>query len=258
MTIKAGSTYIQKEDLPAASFAPDARLYAGDGWLALAREAMAVIGSSLIHAIREDAGLLRIELGRPTPEQCETIREIQTRSAHVCEICGEPGSLRFEGLKNGQPAGWHRTRCDLHTDTRTMSVINATTNLSHREKRRREALSNIGCWLIDVSLRDAALRELQEIQELDRTSPLGGAAAMSLDELRESVPIHTDARNSYPYVLEEEIPEPWRERFLIVSVGSTRSGRGWYAHDWQEFLFLWQKEHLYLADRLLDLDAEKP
>ncbi|SDU13785.1 hypothetical protein SAMN05216296_1989 [Pseudomonas pohangensis] len=111
--------YIQKEDLPTASFALDARLYAGQGWLSLVREAMVVIGSSPIHAIREDAGLLRIELGRPTPEQSETIKEIQKRSAQVCEICGEQGSLRFEGLKNGQPAGWHRTRCDEHVDTRT-------------------------------------------------------------------------------------------------------------------------------------------
>ena len=111
--------YIQKEDLPGANFAHDARLYAGHGWLNLVRQAMEVIGSSPIHAIREDAGLLRIELGRPTPEQRETIREIQVRSAHVCEICGASGSLRFEGLKKGQPAGWHRTRCDEHVDTRT-------------------------------------------------------------------------------------------------------------------------------------------
>jgi hypothetical protein len=111
--------YIQKDDLPTASFTLDARLYAGQGWLNLVREAMAVIGSSPIQSIREDAGLLRIELGRPTPEQIETIREIQARSAHVCEICGDPGILRYEGLKNDKPAGWHRTRCDQHVDERT-------------------------------------------------------------------------------------------------------------------------------------------
>jgi hypothetical protein len=111
--------YIQKEDLASANFAPDARLYAGRGWLALVREAMSVIGTSTIQAIREDAGLLRIELSRPTPEQAQAIRAIEARSAHVCEICAEPGTLRFDGLKNGQPAGWHRIRCDQHVNDRT-------------------------------------------------------------------------------------------------------------------------------------------
>lgn len=111
--------YIQKSDLPEANFAPDVRLYADRGWLPLVREAIEVIGNSTIQSIREDAGLLRIELSRPTTEQAQAIRAIQERSAAVCGICGESGTLRFEGLKSGQAAGWHRTRCDRHVDDRT-------------------------------------------------------------------------------------------------------------------------------------------
>ncbi len=112
--------YISKSDLPNANLADDARLYAGKGWLALVLEAMPIIGSAPIMAIREDAGQLRIELGKAEPDVRQKIEAIQARSAHVCEVCAAPGSLRHE-LKEGKPAGWHRTRCADHVDTRTSS-----------------------------------------------------------------------------------------------------------------------------------------
>nr|WP_298139184.1 hypothetical protein [uncultured Pseudomonas sp.] len=111
--------YISAGDLPAAKLAADARLYAGGGWLSLVREAMGIIGGSEIAAIREDAGSLRIELVLSTPDQRSALREIEQRSLQVCEICGDPGELRYEGMRNGRPAGWHRTRCELHMNTRT-------------------------------------------------------------------------------------------------------------------------------------------
>ena len=118
-------SYIQKSDLPTANLDSAARLYAGRGWLSLVREALALISdSTIIMAIREDAGALRIELayrrpGRSTPEQRAALREIAERSLSVCEICGAGGRLRYDGLKAGRPAGWHRSRCDLHVNTRT-------------------------------------------------------------------------------------------------------------------------------------------
>jgi hypothetical protein len=113
--------YIKKTDLPTANIADDARLYAGRGWIALVQEAVTVICSAQIRAIREDAGLLRIELANATTEQRAQVKAIEAKSASMCEICGEPGSLRWEGLKDGKPAGWHRVRCDLHVFTRTSS-----------------------------------------------------------------------------------------------------------------------------------------
>jgi hypothetical protein len=126
------------------------------------------------------------------------------------------------------------------------------TELEKRETRRRKALHKIYSHHIDT--RHPALRELQEILKEDKKYPLGEAASMSLEELRAIVPIHPRADYAYPYVLSQEIPEPWRTRFHIASVGSTRSGPGYYAHDWENFLYLWQKEHADLADKLLDLD----
>ena len=81
------------------------------------------IGTALVCAIREDGGLLRIELASTyTGMRKKAIQLAQEKSAHICEICGEPGSLRHE-LKNGKPAGWQRTRCDHHIDTRTSSWL---------------------------------------------------------------------------------------------------------------------------------------
>ncbi|WP_313313565.1 hypothetical protein [Stutzerimonas nitrititolerans] len=85
--------YISAGDLPAAKLAADARLYAGGGWLSLAREAMDIIGNSEIAAIHEDAGSLRIELVLSTSDQRSALREIEQRSLQVCEICGDPGEL---------------------------------------------------------------------------------------------------------------------------------------------------------------------
>lgn len=112
-------SYIENTHIPTANLAPDARIYAGRGWLPLVREALTFIGDSTIMAIREDAGALRIELANATPEQRAALVEISQRSLTACEVCGELGLLRFEGVKAGIPAGWHRTRCDQHIDTRT-------------------------------------------------------------------------------------------------------------------------------------------
>lgn len=118
------NTYISKSDLPSANFTDHPRLYAGRGWLPLIQEAMPDIGTALICAIREDSGLLRIELASTyTSMRKDAIELAQEKSARICEICGEPGSLRHDE-KAGKPAGWHRTRCDQHIDTRTSGIAN--------------------------------------------------------------------------------------------------------------------------------------
>ncbi|AWS88553.1 hypothetical protein ACKWWR_005778 [Pseudomonas aeruginosa] len=111
--------YITREDLDGFKLSPDVRIYAGRGWLPLVLSAKPVVSDAIVVAVREDAGALRIELNRCSPPQREWLAEVEAASRMVCEICGEPGQLRFEGLKNGRPAGWHRTRCDEHIDTHT-------------------------------------------------------------------------------------------------------------------------------------------
>lgn len=101
------SPYITAVDLDDCSMVADVRLYAGRGWLPLVHEALPVIKSSKIMAIREDAGALRIELVYSTNEQLAALREIEEKSLQVCEICGGSGELRFDGFMDGRPAGWH-------------------------------------------------------------------------------------------------------------------------------------------------------
>lgn len=119
MRLQKQSCYITPEDLAAFTLAPEVRIYAGHGWLPLVSSAKPVIGDSVVVAVREDAGALRIELSRSTPQQRAGLLELQSASLKICEICGAPGSLRYEGLQDGRPAGWHRTRCDEHAETRT-------------------------------------------------------------------------------------------------------------------------------------------
>ena len=100
----------------------------------------------------------------------------------------------------------------------------------------------------------AALNSLREMLDQDRTVPLGEAAGLSIDEVSAIVPIHLPPEG-YPYIRREDMPEPWRTRFWAAASGSiTMSGAGIYAHDWQNFLSLWEKENRDLADQLLNLD----
>ncbi len=124
-------------------------------------------------------------------------------------------------------------------------------DLEQREKRRRGALR--GLRATDFATRRAALIELREILEQDRTDPLGEAAGLSIAELR-ALPVQSPAEG-YPYILGGDMPEPWRTRFWAASSrGITMSAPGPYYHDWENFLSLWEQEHLDLTDRLLDLD----
>lgn len=119
MQLQKQNRYITPKDLAGFEISPDVRIYAGRGWLPLVLSARLVIADAIVVAVREDAGALRIELSRSTPQQRAWLLELQSASLKICEICGAPGSLRYEGLQDGRPAGWHRTRCDEHAETRT-------------------------------------------------------------------------------------------------------------------------------------------
>ncbi|WP_152989155.1 hypothetical protein [Pseudomonas citronellolis] len=119
--------YITPESLVGFNLSSDVRIYAGRGWLPLVLSAKSVIGDAVVVAIREDAGALRIELGgQSNPQQRTWLAKLGVASQSICEICGAPGVLRYEGVKNGHPAGWHRVRCDKHAGVRTSSLSCAT------------------------------------------------------------------------------------------------------------------------------------
>jgi hypothetical protein len=52
-------------------------------------------------------------------------------------------------------------------------------------------------------------------------------------------------------ILEQTIPQPWRERFLQASIGSTRVPDGPYAADWDNFLTEWEREMQHLQTHRL-------
>lgn len=70
-------------------------------------------------------------------------------------------------------------------------------------------------------------------------------AAIAISELRNVVRIQARA-NGLNVVQELSIPEPWRERFLQASRGSTRHVDGPYLHDLQKFIAVWKREMKHL------------
>jgi hypothetical protein len=117
--------------------------------------------------------------------------------------------------------------------------------LRQRETARREAL-----WqLTGVRPGDPAaagiLLVLDEVDGDDRSNPIGSGHALSVEAVRDLVPL-TQIRTKL-VVRDEDIPLPWAERFLQASTRSTRLVEGSYTHDWYSFLSLWIKEMDFLA-----------
>ncbi|KKK08047.1 hypothetical protein EGJ22_06520 [Pseudomonas sp. p99-361] len=117
-------------------------------------------------------------------------------------------------------------------------------SLHFLENRRRRAL-----WILaHLDPGDpralCVLRVLDEIDQQERPS-LGSLRILSVEEISNQVtaephPIGTSI------VRDDAIPEPWRERFLCASYGSTRVAEGGYLHDWLKFLSKWQQEMTHL------------
>ena len=68
-----------------------------------------------------------------------------------------------------------------------------------------------------------------------------------LDEVRNSVSVMRH-NSGIDTILERDIPQPWRERFLQASIGSTRVTDGPYAIDWDKFLTEWEREMQHLKN----------
>lgn len=112
-------------------------------------------------------------------------------------------------------------------------------DLRTRESVRRKALWTLS-HLIPGDPKAAAIVDVldniegQERVDLDHSHP-----GLDIDAVRKAVLIgrHSSGIN---IVDEASIPQPWRERFLQASIGSTRLVDGPYAHDWDKFLTQWQ------------------
>lgn len=116
--------------------------------------------------------------------------------------------------------------------------------LESREKARRRAL-----WKLQaLKPGDPAAKEwlvvLDEVDFLDRSEPIGDGHRLKIEQLREMVNI-VEVRG-FRIVRDEDIPQPWRERFGQASAGSTRIPDGSYSRDWLKFLALWPEEMAYV------------
>ena len=113
--------------------------------------------------------------------------------------------------------------------------------LWERERDRREALWKLQS--IEPGQPEALifLEVLDRIDLDDDQDPIGNAGAATPSDLAGMVPIIKE-QGRIDYVSDDDIPEPWRERFNQASTGSTRSLDGAYAGDWLKFLRWWQLE----------------
>jgi hypothetical protein len=114
-------------------------------------------------------------------------------------------------------------------------------DLRTRESVRRKALWTLSHLVPGDPKAAAILDVLDDIEGQERVDFNQSQPSLNLDAVREAVQIERHD-SGISIVREASIPQPWRERFLQASVGSTRLIDGPYAHDWEKFLTQWQVE----------------
>lgn len=118
-------------------------------------------------------------------------------------------------------------------------------DLRTRESLRRKALWTLSNLTPGDSKAAAILDLLDDIDEQERADLSRCLSGLDIDVVRKAVLIKRHS-SSINIVDEASIPQPWRERFIQASIGSTRLIDGPYAHDWEKFLTQWQVEMRHL------------
>jgi hypothetical protein len=118
-------------------------------------------------------------------------------------------------------------------------------DLRSHDAVRRKALWTLSHLIPGDPKAAAILDVLDDIEEQERLALNRGHPSVEIDAARKAVQIerHSSGIN---IVNEASIQQPWRERFLQASIGSTRLTVGLYAHDWEKFLTQWQAEMQHL------------
>ncbi len=117
--------------------------------------------------------------------------------------------------------------------------------LRERERTRRRVL-----WVL-ASLRPGdpnaseLLTILDSLDVQERNDTHCSDKPLELIEVRNSVLVMRH-NSGIDIILEQTIPQPWRERFHQASIGSTRLVDGPYASDWDKFLASWEAEMQHL------------
>jgi hypothetical protein len=109
--------------------------------------------------------------------------------------------------------------------------------------RKLEVAKRRALWaLADLKPGDpGAVKILVELDEIDQA--LGGLVTGRERPSQELMAaIRTQYHNGIRLVVDDSIPEPWRQRFWAASVGSTRLAVGAYFIDFEKFVLAWQRE----------------
>jgi len=122
--------------------------------------------------------------------------------------------------------------------------------LRELESSRRKAIWSLaGIPPGDPKAADA-LAVLDNLDDKMRSGTPSAGAPVEINEVRDSVPVQQH-HSGIDIVVEATIPQPWRERFLQASIGSTRLVDGPYATDWNKFLAGWEAEMRHLEQHRL-------
>lgn len=119
-------------------------------------------------------------------------------------------------------------------------------DLRTRESVRRKALWTLSHLMPGDPRAAAILDVLDDIEDQERVDLNRSHLSLDIDAVRKAVLIERHS-SGISIVREAGIPQPWRERFLQASIGSTRLIDGPYAHDWEKFLAQWQVEMQHLV-----------
>ena len=133
----------------------------------------------------------------------------------------------------------------------------ADDDLRTREAVRRKALWTLSHLMPGDPKAAAILDVLDDIDDQERVDLNRIHPSLDIDAVRKAVLIERHS-SGISIVREAGIPQPWRERFLQASIGSTRLIDGPYAHDWEKFLTQWQSEMLHLDAHMSASRAHKP
>ncbi|MCQ3032516.1 hypothetical protein NLO88_17830 [Pseudomonas syringae] len=114
------------------------------------------------------------------------------------------------------------------------------------EITRRRALWELASFSPGDPKASRLLIILDDLDHQERHSAPCTDKPLELDAVRDAVPIKRH-QSGIDIVLEIDIPQPWRERFLQASIGSTRLPDGPYARDWENFMSEWESEMRHLA-----------
>jgi hypothetical protein len=119
--------------------------------------------------------------------------------------------------------------------------------LRQLEKTRRKALWALASLHPGAPQASAPLATLDHLDDQQQNDTPTTDTPLGLKEVRDSVPVQHH-RCGIDIVLEHDIPQPWRERFLQASIGSTRIADGLYATNWDKFLTTWEQEMAHVHE----------